>query len=241
MKVSEFKSPYICIEQQPEGYGVVYNAMGDYSVIFRVENPVQQWSGDKSLYEDFHSFYTNLLKLFGNGYILQKQDLFFRKKYHHVCDNTDFLDNEYFKLFEGREYTETETYLILTCEVKKSFFSYDKEAWDTFRSNVSRLLQMFDANGYAITALDESQCNDYLHNYCTINFNKGEVAFDNIKATRKKFWGPRGAGDVTGGCGQRGCPKRNRMLPYRRDRGFYHASGFVLVPPFRSGGGYTDL
>ena len=136
MKVSEFKSPYICIEQQPEGYGVVYNAMGDYSVIFRVENPVQQWSGDKSLYEDFHSFYTNLLKLFGNGYILQKQDLFFRKKYHHVCDNTDFLDNEYFKLFEGREYTETETYLILTCEVKKSFFSYDKEAWDTFRSNV---------------------------------------------------------------------------------------------------------
>ena len=63
----------------------------------------------KSLYEDFHSFYTNLLKLFGNGYILQKQDLFFRKKYHHVCDNTDFLDNEYFKLFEGREYTETET------------------------------------------------------------------------------------------------------------------------------------
>ena len=122
MKVSEFKSPYICIEQQPEGYGVVYNAMGDYSVIFRVENPVQQWSGDKSLYEDFHSFYTNLLKLFGNGYILQKQDLFFRKKYHHVCDNTDFLDNEYFKLFEGREYTETETYLILTCEVKKSFF-----------------------------------------------------------------------------------------------------------------------
>ena len=158
MKVSEFKSPYICIEQQPEGYGVVYNAMGDYSVIFRVENPVQQWSGDKSLYEDFHSFYTNLLKLFGNGYILQKQDLFFRKKYHHVCDNTDFLDNEYFKLFEGREYTETETYLILTCEVKKSFFSYDKEAWDTFRSNVSRLLQMFDANGYAITALDESQC-----------------------------------------------------------------------------------
>ena len=50
MKVSEFKSPYICIEQQPEGYGVVYNAMGDYSVIFRVENPVQQWSGDKSLY-----------------------------------------------------------------------------------------------------------------------------------------------------------------------------------------------
>lgn len=188
MKVSEFRSPYISIEQQPEGYGVIYNEMGDYSVIFRVENPVLQWSGDKSLYEDFHSFYTNLLKLFGNGYILQKQDLFFRKKYHHVCDNTDFLDNEYFKLFEGREYTETETYLILTCEVKKSFFSYDKEAWDTFRSNVSRLLQMFDANGYAITALDESQCNDYLHSYCTINFNKGEVAFDNIKATRKKFW-----------------------------------------------------
>ncbi len=188
MRVSEFKSPYINIERQPEGYGVVYNAQGDYSAIFRIENPVLQWSGDKSLYEGFHSFYSNLLKLFGNGYILQKQDLFFRKKYHHTCDNDDFLDNEYFKLFEGREYTETETYLILTREAKRSFFTYDKDAWETFRANVSRLLQMFDSSGYSISALDEKQCNDYIHCYCTANFNIGEVAIDNYKATRKKFW-----------------------------------------------------
>lgn len=96
MKVSEFKSPYICIEQQPEGYGVVYNAMGDYSVIFRVENPVQQWSGDKSLYEDFHSFYTNLLKLFGNGYILQKQDLFFRQEISSCLRQYGFLGQRIF-------------------------------------------------------------------------------------------------------------------------------------------------
>lgn len=188
MRISEFKSPYISIEQQPEGYGVLYNATGDYSVIFRVENPVLQWAGDKTLYEEFHSFYTNLLKLFGSGYILQKQDLFFRKKYHHVCDNSDFLDNEYFKLFEGREYTETETYLILTKEAKKSFFSFDKDAWETFRANISRVLQMFDSKGYSITALNETQVEKYLHGYCTANFNEGAVAIDNFKATRKKFW-----------------------------------------------------
>ncbi len=188
MKQKEFEPPYIGIEQCEDGYGVVYNAMGDYSVIFRIENPILQWSGDKSQYEGFHSFYTNLLKLFGAGYILQKQDLFFRKKYHHVCNNNDFLDNEYFKLFEGREFVETETYLILTREGKKSFFTYDKDAWNTFRANIARVLQMFDSNGYAITALDERQCDEYLHCYCTANFNREEVYFDNIKSTRKCFW-----------------------------------------------------
>lgn len=188
MRVSEFKSPYINIERQPEGYGVLYNATGDYSVIFRIENPVLQWAGDRSLYEDFHSFYSNLLKLLGSGYILQKQDLFFRKKYHHVCDNDDFFDREYFKLFEGREYTETETYLILTKEAKKSFFTYDKDAWDTFRANVARIQQMFDSKGYVISALDSEQLDRYLHCYCMANFNEGEVAFDNFKATRKKLW-----------------------------------------------------
>ncbi len=188
MKITEFKSPYISIEQQPDGYAVLYNVSGDYSVIFRVENPVLQWSGDKTMYEDFHSFYSNMLKLFGSGYILQKQDLFFRKKYHHVCDNNDFMDNEYFKLFEGREYTETETYLILTKEAKKSFFTYDKDAWDSFRANVSRVLQMFDSKGYSIKALDMTQCNKYIHCYCTANFSEGSVSIDNFKATRKNFW-----------------------------------------------------
>ena len=188
MKVTEFKSPYIKVEDHADGYAVLYNAAGDYSVIFRIENPVLQWSGDAALYDEFHSFYSNILKLFGKGYILQKQDLFFRKKYHHVCDNDDYLDNEYFKLFEGREYTETETYLILTREVKRSFFTYDEDAWETFQANITRLLQMFDSKGYTVNTLDKKATEKYLHKYCSLNFDDEQLTFDNFKSTRKKFW-----------------------------------------------------
>lgn len=188
MRAKKFDSPYICIEQSGEGYGVVYNSFGDYSVFLKIENPIIQFSGDKSLYEEFHSFYSNLLKLLGTGYILQKQDLFFRKKYHHECDNDDFLDNEYFKLFEGRKYTETETYLIITREAKKAFYTFDQEAWDQFKDNISRILQMFDSKGFFIHVLNEDECRSYISHYFAGDFSDNSLYLENFKATRKKFF-----------------------------------------------------
>ena len=187
-KAKVYRSPYLSVEEDEHGYGVVYNTRGDYSVFCKLTNPILRWSGDKSEYDDIHGFYYSLIKLFGAGYILQKQDLFFRKKYTHKCTNTDFLDNAYFDLFQGRVYTETETYLILTCEAKKGFYTYDKNAWQQFHANVQRMQQLFDTRGYRLRLLDANECKRYLHQYFTASFGTEEVAIDNFKATRRKFF-----------------------------------------------------
>lgn len=188
MKAKVYKSPYLSIEEDEHGYGVVYNTQGDYSVFCKVSNPILRWSGDASEYEDLHGFYSSLIKLFGAGYILQKQDLFFRKKYTHQCTNDDFLDNAYFDLFQGRVYTETETYLILTREAKKGFYTYDKDAWQEFHENVVRMQQLFDTRGYRLKLLNADECKRYLLQYFTASFGSEAIAIDNFKATRRKFY-----------------------------------------------------
>lgn len=187
-KAKVYRSPYLAVEADPHGYGVVYTMTGDYSVFFKMSNPILRWSGDHTEYEEFHAFFVNLLKLLGEGYILQKQDLFFRKKYSHKMTNTDFLDNEYFQLFEGRVYTETETYLIVTKEAKRGLYTYDPNAWEDFHQNISRMRQMFDAKGYSFHPMTVDEDKRYLHQYFTASFGTEGVNIDNFKATRRKFF-----------------------------------------------------
>lgn len=188
MKAKVYKSPYIKIDTLPGGGGIIYNAVGDYSVIFRIENPIYRWSGDRSQYVDFHGFYTNLVRLFGTGYILQKQDIFYKSKFHHRPDNNDFLDNEYFKLFEGREYTDTMTYLIVTREAKRGFFTFDNNTWTQFLANINRMQQMFDGRKFPIHLLNPEECNVYLHRYFTCSFTDAPIVLDNIRSSKSNFF-----------------------------------------------------
>ena len=62
---------------------VLYSKAGNYSSIFEIENPVQQYCTDADQYYAFMNVLDHILQTLGEGYALQKQDIFCRQAYHH--------------------------------------------------------------------------------------------------------------------------------------------------------------
>ena len=82
----------------------------------------------------------NLVQTLGEGYALQKQDIFCKQSYHHdVPEDAEFLTRSYFRYFEGREFTEIRTYLVITQEAQRGqFVQYDPKKWTEFHAKVSK-------------------------------------------------------------------------------------------------------
>ena len=62
---------------------VLWSQKGNPSVLFEIENPVQQYCTDADLYCLFQDVLANIIKTLGEGYALQKQDIFCKQEYHH--------------------------------------------------------------------------------------------------------------------------------------------------------------
>ena len=109
--------------EETDGNVVLFSAKGEPSVIFEMTNPVQQLCTDAEQYMLFQDVLSNIVQTLGEGYALQKQDILCKQAYRHeVPENAEFLTRSYFKYFEGREFTEIRTYLIITQEAQKSQF-----------------------------------------------------------------------------------------------------------------------
>ena len=117
---------------------VLFSKNGNWSVIIEIENPVQQYCTDADLYYGYADILSNIIQTLGEGYCLQKQDIFCRQGYdHEVNADMSFLYQSYFRYFKGREYTNIRTFLIITQEFKQSsFVKYDPKAWLDFHSKV---------------------------------------------------------------------------------------------------------
>lgn len=129
---------------------VLWSKGGDCSVIFEMTNPIEQYATDADLYMLFHDVMSSVVKTLGEGYALQKQDIFCRQKYHHeVKEDAPFLTKRYFAYFEGREYTDIRTFLIITQEAQRGkFVQYDAKRWTEFLTKVSKVVGLVERQGY---------------------------------------------------------------------------------------------
>src|SRR5690606_33951289 len=111
-----------------EGKDVLIGVKGELSVIFKIDNPILQYSADADKYEQAHSVFGQLVKVLGEDYIIQKSDIITRHNFSNKKTQADYLDKVFFKHFEGREYKEIKTYLTITLgkEIKGSFKTHDK-------------------------------------------------------------------------------------------------------------------
>lgn len=110
MKKKAFDGLYAQLEEA-DGNVVLFSAKGEASVIFEMTNPVQQLCTDSEQYLLFQDVLSNIVQTLGEGYALQKQDIFCKQSYHHdVPKDAPFLTRCYFKhLREGssRRYRPT--------------------------------------------------------------------------------------------------------------------------------------
>lgn len=126
-----------------------FSAKGEPSVIFEMTNPVQQLCTDAGQYIRFQDVLSNVVQTLGEGYALQKQDILCKQAYHHdVPEDAEFLTRSYFNYFEGREFTEIRTYLIVTQEAQRSqFVQYDPKTWLDFHTKVSKVDDILTERG----------------------------------------------------------------------------------------------
>lgn len=182
-KKNVFERLYIGIEEIKDST-VVYNSKGEYSVFFEIENIVEQYSADIDAYYSFSDVMTSVVRLLGEGYAVQKQDIFCKQKYEHEYKDLPFLSRSYFKFFNGREYTELKTYLIITQErQKKGFLNYDKKKFKDFHLKIAKLQDFLSGNGIKIRKMSEKEIREYIYRYISFSFEKGKFAFNNFSVS----------------------------------------------------------
>lgn len=185
-RANTFKDIYFSIEDV-DGVGVLYTKTGEYSAILKMENPVQKYSADTDCYYDFTNLMTAVVQTLGEGYALQKQDVFVRKNFDgralQVSDSGKFLSNAYFRFFNGRPYIEGCTYLVITQESKKSaLLSYDNSKWRDFLVKIRKVAdQLHDGGIKSAEFLNVQQAREYADRFFALNFRDAHFSMTNFK------------------------------------------------------------
>lgn len=171
--------------EETDGNVVLFSAKGEPSVIFEMTNPVQQLCTDAGQYIRFQDVLSNVVQTLGEGYALQKQDILCKQAYHHdVPEDAEFLTRSYFNYFEGREFTEIRTYLIVTQEAQRSqFVQYDPKTWLDFHTKVSKVDDILTERGIRHRKLSKAEADEYCHRFMAFQFRHGAFSMTNFKAS----------------------------------------------------------
>ena len=177
-----FQDIYFSIEDV-DGIGVLYTKTGEYSAIIKIENPVQKYSANIDSYYEFTHLLTAIAQTLGEGYAIHKQDVFVRKQFKdETSDNHEFLSESYFRYFTGRTYTDSQTYLIITQENKKSrLLAFDSKKWRDFLVKIRKVKDLLKDSGVDSTYLGGEEARLYVDRYFSMNFNDKIVSMTNFK------------------------------------------------------------
>jgi len=171
--------------EETDGNVVLFSAKGEPSVIFEMTNPVQQLCTDAGEYLLFQDVLSNVVQTLGEGYALQKQDILCKQAYHHeVPEDAEFLTRSYFNYFEGREFTEIRTCLIITQAVVHSqFVQYDPKKWMEFHSKISKVDDILTERNIRHRKLTKEEVKEYCHRFMAFQFRHGSFSMSNFKAS----------------------------------------------------------
>ena len=177
-----FQDIYFSVEEA-DGIGVIYTKTGEYSAVLKLENPVQKYCANIDSYYEFTQLFTAIAQTLGEGYAIHKQDIFIRKNFTEESDeNREFLSTSYFRYFNGRPYTDSECYLTITQEVKKSrLFSFDGKKWRDFLVKIRKVHDQLRDAGVQVRFLNRQEVNEYVDRYFAMNFRDKVVSMTNFK------------------------------------------------------------
>jgi conjugation system TraG family ATPase len=179
-KKTAFKLPYIGIDHS-NGYDVLYNEKGEFGVVLEVKNPVLQYAADPGNYNNFHQLYVNAIKILGEGYIVQKQDILSRKKFNPKSSG-EYLQRKYDEHFRGRVYTSHQTLLVITRRAKPGFYTYSQKQINDFTQSIDKVADLFVRSQLPVNALNKNQINRHIRQILSMNFHEKELCLNNLLA-----------------------------------------------------------
>ena len=177
-----FQDIYFSVEDT-DGIGVLYTKTGEYSAILRMENPVQKYSANIDSYYEFTNLFAAIAQTLGEGYALHKQDIFTRKKFKDESGKGhEFLSESYFRYFNGREYTDSMTYLTITQENKKSrLMSFDNKKWRDFLVKIRKVQDQLKDAGIKSEFLNKQEASLYVDRFFAMNFRDKMLSMTGFK------------------------------------------------------------
>lgn len=189
-----FENIYFSCEDV-KGMGVIYTKKGDYSVILKMENPVRKYSADIDSYYDFTSLMSSIMQSLGEGYAIHKQDVFVKREFDMkaIAKNkkggtNNFLSSSYFKFFNGRKYTDSETYLIVTQKGKKGGLgTYDKGKWRDFQVKAQKVYDRLKGNEIRCSFMSAEDCKTLADRFFAFDFVSENPSMTNFKVDAEKI------------------------------------------------------
>lgn len=189
-KERPFDKLYAELEEIKDARGEVMNTVlfsknGNWSVIIEIENPIQQYCTNAELYYSYADILSNIIQTLGEGYCIQKQDVFCKQGYNHaITDDMSFLYKSYFNYFKGRDYTNIRTFLIITQEFKQSsFVKYDPKAWLDFHSKVGKVINILSEKNIPHYKLNKKEVAEYVHRFLAFDFKPQPFSLNNMNVT----------------------------------------------------------
>lgn len=172
--------PYVGIDHY-QGMSILQGDRGDFSVVMRLTNPVLQYGADPEAYTAFQQLLLNVIKILGEEHIIQKHDVFIKRKYR-PKPASEFLEQKYQEHFKGREYTEIRTYLTVTRLVKKgAFYTYDKKVLATFGQNMAKVFDLLSGAALNPASLTEAEINRFVNRVLAVEFEQPHITLDNLR------------------------------------------------------------
>ena len=170
-----FNIPFVGVDKSGE-YHLLIGTTGECSVLIQMVNPVIRYSAYPAGYEEFHHLLINIVKVLGDGYVLQKQDIISRSSYKAKAA-TEYLQQKFNSHFEGRECLKVDTYLTITRQVKKgAFYVYDAKALRDFRQAIGKVLDILSG----ATVLKEKRINHLLLQMLSMDFKSSHLSLNNL-------------------------------------------------------------
>ncbi|NHA05499.1 TraG family conjugative transposon ATPase [Mucilaginibacter sp. HC2] len=177
-----FNIPYAGVDKDGE-YDLLIGLNGEYSVVIQMINPVIRYSAYPAGYEEFHHLLINVVKILGDGYLLQKQDMISRSPYKGP-PASEYLQQQYNAHFEGRECLQVATYLTITRQVKKgAFYVFDGRLLGEFRQAVGKVLDILPS----ARALNEGQLNQLVLQLLSMEFGRPNIVLNNLSPSETEI------------------------------------------------------
>ncbi|RZK42650.1 MAG: conjugal transfer protein TraG [Pedobacter sp.] len=180
-KKKVFKLPYIGIGTHAD-YDLLYGQNGEFSVIVKMENPVLRYSGSSEAYDECHHLLLNLIKILGEGYVLQKQDVFSMSEYPYK-EAGSYLQRKYNDHFQGRKMVQLDTFLVIIRKVKKgAFYVYDPKVLQDFFRDLAKILAVLHASGTNPEVLRKKGIDNHIKRVLAMDFSSSGISLQNFSA-----------------------------------------------------------
>jgi hypothetical protein len=175
-----FKLPYAGVDKSGE-FDLLVGHGGECSAVISMTNPIIRYGASPASYDEFHGLMTSIIKILGEGYLLQKQDVISRRKYSAPRPAEEYLEQKYDAHFAGREYQEVFTYLTITMQVKKgAFFVYDPKTLKDFRQSVRKVVDILARADAGPRLLQEGEINLLVTRVLSMNFGQEPIVLNNL-------------------------------------------------------------